>query len=423
MKKRILFLPLFMVLTTMLSLTNVKAAVFAGDGAGLRCSEAVIEEGTNKAYMICDMGFEIKEKDATFDNIYNSLTASFTLNNVTLADSDITVEKEWKLQKSGDSYKLETTATTFEVGYHKIATVKFYKIDIPAKCSIKYNYNFTHIDRTCSIYEGKYYGKTGEVNELTYQKECGTNKCVQLSDGTYWGKEGTQVADKEAFDAECNADKTCKLEVCTGDSDCKFQPQNYTLKVGETIKNRYGKDETVVNEEKFNYECQPHYCVTLKNPDTKADEYYNKAGVKVDQSVYEEDCFKHVCSVVNGKYYNSEGKIVETKEEFDADCAPVEVEEKYICKQVDDKFYGKSGEEVTEKEYNLQCKKHSCEIIDGVYFDKDSNQVNKTQYAKLCPNNKEENPNTGSFLPFLPLIILAVGGVGIYFYTKKDQLV
>ncbi len=424
MKKRLFILPIIMFLAITMGITGVKAGLYVGTGVGLKCEQPVVEEGTDKAYIICDMGFEVTDTPLNL----NTFKANFKLNNVTLDDSDIKLEKDWSIKKTDATYDLSTTQTTFNVGYHKIATIKFYKINKAEKCNVTYSYQFSFIDRTCSIEDGKYYDKDGnQTDELTYQKQCKKNVCVQLSDGTYWGINGTQVNDKEAFDSECGEKETKHY--------CEYFEENY-----------YGKNGEQTTKIKYELECENYYCTyivddassceaentdgtdseshkTWCNADKKTEYYFNKAGENVKKSEYEENCFQHVCSIVNGHYYNAEGKKVDTEDEYKASCEPIVVEEKHSCEIVDGKYYGKDGNVLEKKEdYDRECKKHSCEIVDNKYFDKDGNEVSKTEYEKLCPN-AEKNPNTGSFLPILPLIILMGGGVAIYFYTKKDQLV
>ena len=373
----------------------------------------VKDSNSQTAYMICDLGFEITDQDVLLKNFNEKLE----LTNLTINDGDITVETGWNYSKANDTtYNFTHTDSVFKVGYHKIATIKFNKINYAEECLAKYIPSFTVGDLKCFKTEDSYYDASGKpTDKLTYQKQCEVNICVQLPDGTYWGKNGTQLKNKEAFDAECGEKETKHY--------CEVVGQDY-----------YDKNGEKTTKEKFELQCKNHYCTFI--PDTtnscetantdgelnsnkywcnenKVIEYYfNKSGENVKKSEYEEDCLKHVCSIVNGHYYDKDGKKVETEAEFNASCKPIVVEEKHKCEIVDnkyydkdgnvvteeeynkqcksctiidDKYYDKDGNEVSENEYNKQCKKRSCEIIDDTYYDKDGNVVSKDEYTKACP--------------------------------------
>ena len=450
MKKRFIY---FMILTLclLINMERANAKLLFGENIGFKCYDVQIEEDTQKAYMICDMGFEITESPIKF----NSFDASFKLINVTLADSDITLEKSWSIKKNGDSYHLSTSENTFGVGYHKIGSIKFYKIKTAEECKVEYTYSgFSYINHICTFYDNQYYDRNGNVtDELTYQKQCGVNICVQLSDGSYWGNKGVELKNKEEFDAECGEEETKHY--------CEVVDNEYYDITGEKT-----------TKEKYELYCKNHYCTSISDPSNPCDKantdgtlngnqywcnenkiieyYFNKTGENVKKSEYEEDCLQHVCSIVNGHYYDKDGKKVETEEEYNASCKPIVVEEKHYCEVIDGKYYDKDGKEVSETEYNKQCKKpscevidgkyydkdgkeisemeynkqckkHTCEIIDDTYFDKDGNVVSKDEYAKSCPLNTEENPSTGSFLPLIPLTILIISGIGIYYWSRKNN--
>ena len=80
--------------------------------------------------------------------------------------------------------------------------------------------------------ENKYYGKTGEeVDELTYQKECGNNICQAYPDGTYSDPEG-KTTTKEDYELKCKSHSCEKVE------------GNY-----------FDKDGNIVTEEQYNKDC------------------------------------------------------------------------------------------------------------------------------------------------------------------------
>lgn len=343
--------------------------------------------------------YTIKLKITEVDEKVNTISGQFNLINVVLKDEkDFVLGENWYIDSHNEnSYTLGTTLTKLEKDKeYLVATIKYYKIETEKECRVEFIPDaIKPVDRTCTTYQGKLYGKNGEiVDETTYQKECGVNICRNFDDETYFGKDGTEV-DKEKYDEEC-------VE----------KEKHYCEKVEEDY---YDKDGNKTTKEKYEKDCFKHSCQIIDGT------YFNKDGIVVEKDEYDKDCnTKHYCEKVEDDYYGLFGNIV-TSEEYEKECHK-EVE-KPSCEIVDDKYYDKDGNEITEKEYNLQCKKHSCEIVDDKYFDKDGNEVTKEEYVKMCPN-AEKNPNTGSFMPLLPLGILGAGAIAIYFYTKKsDNLV
>ena len=63
---------------------------------------------------------------------------------------------------------------------------------------------------------------------------------------------------------------------------------------------------------------------------------------------------KHYCEVVNGKYYDKNGKVV-SKAEYDKSCSTKSEPVKYYCKVVNGKYYDKNGKEVNKVEYDKSC--------------------------------------------------------------------
>lgn len=448
MKKQIKY---FLVVLTflLLSISNVKAAV----SAILDCGVPVIEGNYERAYEICTLSLKVEDNPTS----KNTLIGTFKLTNVTLKKSDITLEKGWYIEDQGNNkYSFLSNATSFGVGEHKIATVKVYKVKIEEECLVKFVIsNFTKIERKCTIFQNTYYGQNGNivdkvtyedecldkpkscvkegstyygksgtvVNQTQYQKECETHKCFRYADGTYSGLNGSPV-EQHQYERECTE-------------------KHYCEKVDDKY---YDKDGNVTNEKTYNYECFNHTCEVVDTGTIKGKVYFDKSGTESTKEKYEKDCFKHYCEVIDNTYFGKDGNTT-NKKTYEKDCLkPTEYtcekvgddyydldgnkvsKEKYEesctsqekkCEIKDGKYYDKNGNEVKQSEYEKQCNKHSCEIIDDTYFDKNGNIVSKETYDKYCPI--PENPSTGNFLPFIPLIILVIGGFGIYYYTRKTE--
>ena len=70
-------------------------------------------------------------------------------------------------------------------------------------------------------------------------------------------------------------------------------------------------------------------------------------------------------------------------------------EDKYSCKVVNGKYYDKNGNVVNKTEYDKSCnpkpdEKYSCEVVNGKYYDKAGNVVSKAEYDESC-NPKPED--------------------------------
>ena len=80
---------------------------------------------------------------------------------------------------------------------------------------------------------------------------------------------------------------------------------------------------------------------------------------------------------MDDKYFGKDGSEVSEKN-YNLQCKT------HSCEQVDDKFFDKNGNEITESEFNLQCKTHTCEKVDDKYFDKNGNETDEDTYKKQC---------------------------------------
>ena len=60
-----------------------------------------------------------------------------------------------------------------------------------------------------------------------------------------------------------------------------------------------------------------------------------------------------------------------------------------------------------------------CQIVDDTYYDANGNEVSEEAYNESCTT--DENPQTGSFLPYTLIIAgIALAG-GLYYLTKKNN--
>ena len=453
MKRKIIWLILLVSLALICHIGEAKADILFDKEYGMIC-EKIVEHPGGNASKTCTLGFTVTDSPVSI----NEFKGTFSLHNVTLADKDIIMEKDWYISKDTDlTYSFSTTKTSLEVGYHKIATITFYKVVNEDECYIFYYLsNFQKINRSCSIYQGTYYDKSGNitnqttyedeclekpkacskdgdkyydksgspVDQKTYQKECETNICKDFGDGTYFGKDGTEV-NQQQYQEQCTEPEKHFCENVNGtyydkegnettkENYEKFCFKHYCEQVYDTY---FNVDGSPTSKEQYEKECFKHYCEIIDS------DYYGKDGSKTTKEKYEEECTEeetHICEFVNDTYYDINGNKT-TKEGYEKSCKPT-IPKGPLCEVVGDKYYDDNGNEVSKEEYNKQCKKHSCEIIDDTYYDKDGNVVSKDEYTKACPLNTEENPSTGSFLPLIPLIVLITGGFGIYYWSKRNN--
>ena len=168
------------------------------------------------------------------------------------------------------------------------------------------------------------------------------------------------------------------------------------------------------------------YCFTDEYYDTIElaegcyDKYYLVVAVYVDQEgvghqystarAYKVDANKDkcpICTVEDGKYYDSTGAET-TKEKYQKDCC--------ACKYVDGKYYDNNGQETTKDKYLKAC--NSCKIVNKKYYNKDGKEVTKKEYEKDCGN-----PDTGINNPYLLVAVVVAAGAGIAIVSKKKKYV
>jgi len=87
-----------------------------------------------------------------------------------------------------------------------------------------------------------------------------------------------------------------------------------------------------------------------------------------------------------------------------------------VCTVDDGKYYNSKGDEVTKDEYNKDC--NSCRKENNKYYDKDGKEVTKEQWNKDCGN-----PDTGIDNPYIIIAIVVAAGAGIAFISKKKKYV
>src|SRR5574344_1113730 len=267
---------LVMLCALFMGITHVNASTTIDYHNGMVCSGA-IPEADGRVSETCEVGFDVSGSESAL----NEMHASLTLVNVTLGS--ITPATDWYLTSStATTFALQTSASRLTLGRHVIATIKFYKIDAAKDCSVTYNYSFTTINRACTVYQNHYYDLLGNITDsLTYSKECEKHYCETLSDGTKYGKDGTEVTD-------ITYSKECEKHYCE------------TLSDGT----KYGKDGTEVTDLEYTKECEVNICKILSDGTI-----YGKEGKEVDQATYDKECkseTKYYCTTNNGKYYDKD---------------------------------------------------------------------------------------------------------------------
>ena len=298
--------------------------------------------------------------------------------------------------------------------------------------------------RLCQYYDGKYFGKNGDiVSQATYQEEC--LKICKVVDGKYYGKNGTEVT-KEQYTVDC-LKPTCKIvdgkyygkngtevtkEQYTVDClkpTCKIVDDKYYGKNGTEVTKEqytvdclkptckiidgiyYGSNGTVVTKEQYTVDCLKPMCKVVDG------KYYGKDGSEVDKVTYTKECLKPVCKVVDGVYYGKNG------DEVDSDTYKSECEK--ICQISDGKYYGSNGNVVTEETYKYECTTPVCGIRDGRYYGKDATEVSREEYKEQCePAVITDVPSTGTNTSAIPMVLgslLVIGGIGSITYNKKKN--
>lgn len=421
------YLYLGVLLTLMCLMLNI-SSVKAGVDAVFTCSD-VVKESDTRAYKDCSLTLKITEYTVQI----NTVTGKFNLHNVTLDKGNIKMEKDWYLEEVDGQYQITTTKTELPIGDYKLGTFRFYKVVYADACTVNFQpTGYKLIERKCTEYQGTYYGKAGnivekntyedqclekpkicvkensdyygkdgtKVNKSQYEKDCETHKCYQYDDGTYAGVNG-DIVELDQYNRECN------------------QGKHYCENYGGSY---YDDKGNTTNEETFNALCKSHYCEVIPAGDAKefpivdGKIYFNKAGKAVSKEEYNRDCFKHYCEHIEiggtHTYFDKSGNTT-TEATYNLECL------KHYCEVVGDTYFGIYGEDVSKEEYDKECGKHYCEIIEDIYYNKNGDAVSKEDYLKSCSN--PDNPNTGNFIPFIPLIILIAGGTSIYFYTKKEK--
>ena len=98
---------------------------------------------------------------------------------------------------------------------------------------------------------------------------------------------------------------------------------------------------------------------------------------------------KYSCKVVDGKYYDKNGNVVD-KAAYDKSCTVTPEPTKYYCRVADGKYYDKNGNVVDKATYDKSCNtvpepvKYYCKVVDGKYYDKNGNVVDKAAYDESC---------------------------------------
>lgn len=126
-----------------------------------------------------------------------------------------------------------------------------------------------------------------------------------------------------------------------------------------------------------------YYCAVVNG------KYYNNNGKVVSKKAYQKACGKtppkYYCAVVNGKYYDNKGNIV-SKNAYQKACD--KTPPKYYCAVVNGKYYDDKGNIVSKSKYQEACgpkpPKYYCAVVNGKYYDDKGNSVSKSEYEAAC---------------------------------------
>ena len=364
------------------------------------CEEALDTDG--EPVQICRFVFDV---DGTV--MYNQNSLSLTLTNVVI--KSIQVADGWYYKKVQDNlYAFETSNPTLS-GHVEMSTIVFEKINEAQECSIHYSCDWSKIDRSCSIFEGNYYGPNGDIiTALEYEKQCMRPACKDYGDGTYSDKTGNLVS-KVEYEKQCLPHY------------CEVLDGTY-----------YGKDGTIVTEEVYRKQCEetPSYTCELVNgiyyglhgnivsymeylkecekpvcKDYGDGTYSDKMGNLVPKLEFEKQCLPHFCEILSdGTYYGKNGNVV-SEEIYNQECGNTF---SYICEVINGIYYGKNGNSISYLQYQKECETHSCEILDdGTHYDANGNIVTAEEYKFSC-ETEIENPQTGG--KEISTFILLLGG-------------
>ena len=383
------------------------------------CEELTLDADLDTV-QVCHFMFDV-DGEVTYNQ--NSLT--LTLNNVVI--KDIEVKDGWYMKKESDNiYSFETSNPTL-TGHVEMATITFKKVNEAEECSIHYSCDWNKIDRSCTIFEGNYYGPDGSlITELEYEKLCEKPACKDYGDGTYSDKLGNLVS-KIEYEKQC-LPHYCEIidgtyfgkdgTIVTEEEykeQCEPEEEKHICEIIDGI--YYGKDGTVVTEDEYKSQCEePEKTIC----EFKDGVYYDKDGNVTTKEEFEKQCLPHVCEIIDGTYYGKDGTIV-TEEEYKSQCEQTTA---YTCEIVDGIYYGLNGKPISYLEYQKECEKPACTILsDGTYLDENGNIVSYEEYEASCGSGIE-NPQTGARkISFVFIFIAGVVAILIYIYIKKNNKV
>ena len=383
------------------------------------CEELTLDADLDTV-QVCHFMFDV-DGEVTYNQ--NSLT--LTLTNVVI--KDIEVKDGWYMKKESDNiYSFETSNPTL-TGHVEMATITFKKVNEAEECSIHYSCDWNKIDRSCTIFEGNYYGPDGSlITELEYEKLCEKPACKDYGDGTYSDKLGNLVS-KIEYEKQC-LPHYCEIidgtyfgkdgTIVTEDEykeQCEPEEEKHICEIIDDI--YYGKDGTVVTEDEYKSQCEkPEKPIC----EFKDGVYYDKDGNVTTKEEFEKQCLPHVCEIIDGTYYGKDGTVV-TEEEYKSQCEQTTA---YTCEIVDGIYYGLSGKPISYLEYQKECEKPACTILsDGTYLDENGNIVSYDEYEASCGSGIE-NPQTGARkISFVFIFIAGVVAILIYIYIKKNNKV
>lgn len=157
-------------------------------------------------------------------------------------------------------------------------------------------------------------------------------------------------------------------------------------------------DSTIVHIGEYSY-CNGLYC-EKKEIETTSKENHQESGIipikgKIEKGIYYNNIdninqnhdAEYICKVLDGKYYDSQGKIT-TKDIYEESCNV----KKYYCEMYNDDYYNKDGVKVSYDEYQKSCMNdinkeetnYSCQEVDGKYYDKDGYETTESEFLRVC---------------------------------------
>lgn len=331
----------------------------------------------------CTLTFDLSNEEIT---VGREITMNF-FNPTNIKNNTITVQPQngWKVKKLGDA----SFSDSVSVAISEADVLLVFKYEGTTAISAGNNIVYTNVQ----------YDKedVGEGCGFAY----GAQICKQVkvgNDTLYFGVNGISTT-KEGWEDQC----TCTI-----------------IDYGSTVgKKYYGKDGKIINtatdwtEEAAAEELikQCYACETDLSFDGRTYQVGKAGDLKSSSEEVLMECY--TCKQVPGKdLYVGKTKVFDNKEDMLKEC------EVPSCKVVDDKYYDKDGKEITQEEYNKQCKCRIEETENGKVYYNDKNEViTADEYTNQC----QTSVPTGAQVPYIAIIGGIVGAALIFFIVKNKS--